>query len=395
MAYMQYFSPRPNIWINKATPAAPNVYTLGFDLVSPDAADHKGIVYQSRKEQRSNKEEEKSISEQGSALLKNHGTTQNEAADVNITCFHMRPVGSLGNLLFQYATLLGICHHHEAPPHHCASLLTSHHSSNKPIEEIRDLFDPPGSTCPVRAGFYHDHNSSSSSYEIHFLPSAFQQPVGTTFLGFFQSFKYFSGPNVVQSVRDIFTLPRKMKTKALNYLNQFGTGVATSFMVCVSYPRNVASFIRHHPFINTETVSYSYYKKSIEEFIKMKIVGGRKDVKIILVPVGHGMGDENLATNADEEKYNYKINDIIVQNYNNSVDIQVFDAGEHFIGLEDDALALATLTQCPRLVLSSASLSWWGGFLANHSNVIAPKFLQLIDEFKAEDYYPENWKLIF
>ena len=67
---MQYFSARPNVWIKEEKPSAPNVYALGFDLVSPNEATHKGIVYQNRKEQRSNNEEQNAITIEGSSLLK-------------------------------------------------------------------------------------------------------------------------------------------------------------------------------------------------------------------------------------------------------------------------------------------------------------------------------------
>ena len=126
----------------------------------------------------------------------------------------------------------------------------------------------------------------------------------------------------------------------------------------------------------------------------MKVLSSRAEKRIVLVPVGHRIEDENFVVDTNDKKYDYKINDLIIQSYNNTRGIQVFDAGDSFIGPDDDGLALATLIHCPNLVLSSASLSWWGGFLANHSNIIAPKYLQLIDEFVAEDYYPNSWKLL-
>ena len=392
VAYMQYFSMRPNVWIKEENPPAPNVYTLGFDLISPDETTHKGIVYQNRKKQRFNDDEQKAIRIEGSALLKKEGKDQNYPAYVNITCFHMRPVGSLGNLLFQYATLVGLCNFREAPPHNCANLLASHHSVGKAVEDMRKLFNPPEAICPIHAGFFHDHNSSSS-YEIHFLPSALVQPVGTTYLGFFQSYKYFSTPGAAQTVRDIFQVPQYIKEKVSTYLHRFRSRAASIHrLVCVSYPRSVASFIKHHPFINADTMNFDYYNKSIQEFLK----GSGEDVRvnIILVPVGHRVEDINIASDINDKKYDYNINDLVIQHFNNTKNVQVFDAGDHFIGPDDDGLALATLIQCPYLVLSSASLSWWGGFLANHTNVIAPKFLQLIHQFKVEDYYPNSWKLL-
>ena len=53
--------------------------------------------------------------------------------------------------------------------------------------------------------------------------------------GYFQSYKYFSHPDAIQTVRDIFQVPRHIKKKVANYLNQFrvqgnGKGITNIWM---------------------------------------------------------------------------------------------------------------------------------------------------------------------
>jgi hypothetical protein len=53
--------------------------------------------------------------------------------------------------------------------------------------------------CPLQGQYFHDHGNVSEPISIEFHPDALEQPPGSTFMGYFQSFKYFSDPAAQQS----------------------------------------------------------------------------------------------------------------------------------------------------------------------------------------------------
>jgi Glycosyl transferase family 11 len=83
----------------------------------------------------------------------------------------------------------------------------------------------------------------------------------------------------------------------------------------------------------------------------------------------------------------------IFQHYEKQRNVVVF--GDD--GISSDHIAtLHTLSRCPNIVVASSSYSWWGAFLSNHSNVVAPRMLHDPKHlgFKPDDYYPPEWTLI-
>ena len=132
--------------------------------------------------------------------------------------------------------------------------------------------------------FYHDHNNSDP-YLIRYKPEVFDQPIGTTYLGFFQSFKYFSDPEVIAAIKDIFYPHHEIREAVNSFLMTIDSQVAAKSMICVAYPRKVSLFLRHHHFISPWAVSINYYTRALNSLLKSL----DSIVNIVLVPVGHTM----------------------------------------------------------------------------------------------------------
>jgi hypothetical protein len=214
-AYNFFFSPRPNVWVPSNDPPAPVVYTIGFTFVSPDEPSHHGLVYQDRSTQRKDSLEQKSMKVDGSALLSMQQMK-------NLTCFKIRPTGNLGKLMFSYAFLIGICSRNNVAPFHCASL--SIHNSNNidrivgttPVEQFVQTFKIALPPCPIQGAFFHDHKNQTAPNSIRYRSEAVKQPSGTTFMGYFLSYKYFSTPDAKEAG---FTLETKHITVDCYFLH--------------------------------------------------------------------------------------------------------------------------------------------------------------------------------
>jgi len=131
---------------------------------------------------------------------------------------------------------------------------------------FKKLFGLENPYCPIKGPYFHDHVNASDGYYIRYNADFFKQPVGTTFLGFFQSFKYFESPDALQSgiivispapmhsesnklialcsllVRDLFIAPNSLRLNAQKYLEKVQQSLPRSMLgccqlVCVSYPK--------------------------------------------------------------------------------------------------------------------------------------------------------------
>lgn len=101
--------------------------------------------------------------------------------------------GRLGNLMFEYATLVGACVRHGLQPETCAGFSMgdlNKHNVMLPTKTFHDLFEIPMVSCPTNASMtYREHADSihAIKYDAHLL----ERPPGTSFQGYLQSYKYF------------------------------------------------------------------------------------------------------------------------------------------------------------------------------------------------------------
>ena len=79
-------------------------------------------------------------------------------------CFRTDFTGRLGNLMFEYAALVGACVRHGLQPETCAGFSMGDldkHNVMMPTMMLHDLFDIPMVSCPTNASMtYREHADS-------------------------------------------------------------------------------------------------------------------------------------------------------------------------------------------------------------------------------------------
>jgi hypothetical protein len=60
------------------------------------------------------------------------------------------------------------------------------------VERFVRAFNLALPPCPIEGSFFHDHDDPKDINSIRWRSDAEHQPSGTTYLGYFMSYKYFS-----------------------------------------------------------------------------------------------------------------------------------------------------------------------------------------------------------
>jgi hypothetical protein len=142
----------------------PSASVVGPNLASPYNANHVGIFYQHR--DTAKKENDK---------------------DETPTCFKLKMNGPIGNLLFQYAFLVGICVFRGVSPYNCVSL-----DGNKDpdmtdaelyLQNFVTHFKVHSVNCSTSVGVTQNHyrENADNKHAVKYDPFMLQQPFGTTF----------------------------------------------------------------------------------------------------------------------------------------------------------------------------------------------------------------------
>ena len=292
---------------------------------------------------------------QGSSLLATHTPPR------HLTCFKTKPVGSVGNFMFMYAFLTGVCIHHGVSPFHCASMFFSPMPNSRKVKlmQFKKLFRLSSPPCPIPGPYFHDHDNLSEPYTIRFKPRVFDQPTGTTFLGFYQSFRYFSNPDAVRTIKHVFTPGKSRWLDGAQHLlaaQSEAKRLSSKLVgpvVCLSYLK----FIPKHSFINSWTLSYDYYVAAIEEM--QRRLGN--STLLVLIPSVQDSG--NNPSDSEEAAPENDLVKRICQRFNiSTAPSSVVEIGQAVY--LDEVMTLHVLMSCPNLVLSPTSLSWWGAFLS-------------------------------
>lgn len=85
------------------------------------------------------------------------------------------------------------------------------------MEEFREVFNLPQVVCPINENMtYHEH--PDDQYAIKFDPLVFEQPPGTKFYGYLQSYKYFH-PHAQTHIKRKFQFPGKLR-HVLTYIHR-------------------------------------------------------------------------------------------------------------------------------------------------------------------------------
>jgi hypothetical protein len=248
------------------------------------------------------------------------------------------------------------------------------HSVMLPTRMFHDLFAIPMVSCPINASMtYREHANSihAIKYDAHLL----EQPPGTSFQGYLQSYKYFH--HARSDIQRLYSFSNDVILRTQEffvYVRRQSKNTSHREIACISIRRGDKTRMHKKGFYNDWSLSADYYRKALD------ILRQRNRNMIFVYLIGGGT-DSQMEV---EDRQWVKDTFIIPRSEEAS-----------FLEPEDftEANALHTMTECDNLVVSASSFSWWAAYLSSKNRlIIAPKEIQL--EFVPEDYYPPSWTLI-
>ena len=261
---------------------------------------------------------------------------------------YLGKLGQLGNQMFQYAATLGVARKLGIPftiPNH--KEIFDDGIGNKLRIELFDCFDIQPDSIGVL-----DTGNVLAERGFEFNESVFDLDPSVDFClyGFFQTEKYFE--HCSDEVRKQFTFKKQIVDDCNEIVEE-----------CFDDP--IALHIRRGDFLinsqNHHNQSLDYYKKALKRFHPQRQV-------VIFSDDPDWCSDQKLF------------------------------APDRFLISDDTGPYhdLYLMTQCSDFIIANSSFSWWGAWLANKGEVIAPKkwFGPNNAHLNTEDLYCKLWKKI-
>jgi len=252
-------------------------------------------------------------------------------------------LGRLGNQMFEYAALRGIASHHgydwSIPPFHLKGI------ENYSLNECFKL----ESVTDKNIGTYDNFQYVVEKF-FHFDEELFENcPDNVSLHGFFQSEKYF------KHIQDQLLIDFQFHDNILEPAKE----------VVSNWNNPVSLHVRRTDYItnpNHTVLSLDYYEKSLNYF--------NDDCEIIIF--------------SDDPKW--------------CMEQKLFESDRFLISeTNNNHLDLCLMTLCSGHIIANSSFSWWGAWLANSKQVIAPSgwFKGSNNEhLDTKDLIPQNWIVI-
>jgi hypothetical protein len=345
---------------------SPSISLVGYNFKSPCAHQHLGLMYQHRP---------KKI--KGTTLTRIGFSPMLPEASQDPRCFRTSFTGRLGNLMFEYAALVGACVTHGMQPEICAGFSIHDLDRNNhmlPTEMFHDIFAIPIVSCPQNASMtYREH--ADSIYAIKYDAHLLEQPLGTSFQGYMQSYKYFH--HARSDIERLYSFPKDviLRTQAFfaDIRRQSRNGHHPE-IACISIRRGDKTRKKKGNVYDNWSISVDYYWKALD------ILRRRNRGMTFVYLTGGGTTPRMVAEDRQWVKDTF---------------ITPHGGQASFLEPEDfkAANSLHMMTECDNLVVSASSFSWWAGYLSKKDGmIIAAKHIQ--EDFVPEDYYPPWWTLI-
>lgn len=299
-------------------------------------------------------------------------------------CYVLDVKGRLGNLMFQYAALAGLCVSRGHDPEKCAALKSLSEKNNKwlPINEFFSFFRISSPLCRSNGKKFTEHSKEVlGSGGVGFDQALAQQSEGTLLEGFFQSYRYFNDQKSREFLLRKFKFPMAINLKAKYFLSEIASKIPSREykLVCMSCRRGDKSLSNTSSIYNRWALSLNYYEKALQAFKER-----HKKISVVVF-TGGGVGKR---WREDDLKWT---NENIIEKFQDKDTVFFSDRkinADHFVSLR-------VLTLCPNLIISSSTYSWWAAYLAgNGSLVIAPKNIHDNLHYNFKDYYPPEWTLL-
>ena len=256
-------------------------------------------------------------------------------------------MGRFANQMFQYAALKGIARntgvdfcipYHEQP--------VDDGLGNMVRSELFDSFD-----LKVNTGFLNNgHAPSVKERFFHFDEELFKLcPDHVSLIGYFQSEKYFK--HIEDEIRKDFTFRDEVEENCHNFLDQ---AVGENDFITL-HVRRTDHLIKptFHP-----VLPISYYEEAL----------GRlpKDIPVVVL------------TDDPSWAFGHKF----------------FESDRFFISESDNIHDMCFMSMSQYNIIANSTFSWWGAWLAGHTNVIAPKLWFGPDGEDPTDIYIDRWEYL-
>lgn len=258
---------------------------------------------------------------------------------------HLGTLGRLGNQMFQYASLRGIAarkgYQFCIPPSNFQDEWKNHQ-----LFEVFELSNYPSDGELLDNGYAPIVQEKKFSYdkELHDLC-----PNDISLWGFFQTEKYFK--HIEESIREDF----KFRDHILEPCKEIAENIGDAVSLHVRRTDYIPNKANHF------NLGLDYYEKALSKFDK----------------------DRTVVVFSDDPKWCQE---------------QEFFADDRFLISEsdDNAIDLCLMTFCNSHIIANSSFSWWGAWLADSKEVIAPKtwFGPNNAHKSIEDLIPKRWNLI-
>ena len=196
-------------------------------------------------------------------LVKDSFSTSKFLNNTNQNCYSVLPNGRLGNLMFEYATTIGICVKNGYPVNECAVMDVPDSCHKKwcqiqtPSKKFIQTFSIPTKKCAFKKEIF---NERFFEYDKEVL----NQPSGTILSGYFQSYKYFDF--AYQEIQKAFKFPKQIDIKAKNYLHNMKLLLTKSYkndheIVCMAVRRGDKTSTNAADMYDKWALSLNYYKE--------------------------------------------------------------------------------------------------------------------------------------
>ena len=258
---------------------------------------------------------------------------------------HLGKNGRLGNQMFQYATTRGIA----AKKEYDFIIPDSDFGDQWNDHQLFDAFELSSAKNIgfIDGEYYKEPDNHSHVYLEEYVNDC---PDNVSLYGYFQTEKYFN--HIEDEIRKDFTFVEKILTPCKE---------------AFSFDGVISLHVRRSDYLSQTNVSYhgncgeNYYKNALKEF------------------------DSNLPVLifSDDTRW--------------CKQQEIFQPERFFISeTGNNLMDMCLMTMCNHHIIANSSFSWWGAWLNNSQNVVAPKqwYGPSASHLPTKDLYLPHWKVL-